>query len=526
MPEQDMQVTLRHSLKQEGLYCLMTHSIQELIAPLTNLLHRDSFLIVQDTVRTFKKSFHHSEAGQVHLLLERNAETTYFFDDAKSAEKIRLKGLLKDIKRLPLGRKQQICVILDEHCFARSSEAELLRELSAWKRFCSENEHSVLFMIHGQYETLWPSLKGCNAVLMGLAAHNQNNDNTFSVDVDFWHLPDNLIADQEWLFHSDPHSFVVHDAEKVGKHNIEVLKSTTDSDTIFTLSDIYRDLYPRQHVVADKTSNLELVASLQENINAATVILRCRNTSEIDELAILVYQLRCRAGEKLKIVVRETDRCLRSADEVYLLNAGCNLIIPYNVKGARVRNMVSALQGMLFKRSLPPTLSKLSEMRPYSRFHGYCEPQDFVRYVQRAFGNTRYGEMTHLLIQLKPLEGISLEQTLGLCRLRREGDLLTIANDMVYLFLYACGIDDVDTALHNSLELPVNDIFSGRQVYHQPNTINSELKLIGKSEVAIDTERARDLLDARDPKGEVNTQKVERGYRFAKRRTYTGENLH
>ena len=134
--------------------------------------------------------------------------------------------------------------------------------------------------------------------------------------------------------------------------------------------------------------------------------------------------------------------------------------------------------------------------------------------------------MTHLLIQLKPLEGISLEQTLGLCRLRREGDLLTIANDMVYLFLYACGIDDVDTALHNSLELPVNDIFSGRQVYHQPNTINSELKLIGKSEVAIDTEWARDLLDARDPKGEVNTQKVERGYRFAKRRTYTGENLH
>ena len=165
-------------------------------------------------------------------------------------------------------------------------------------------------------------------------------------------------------------------------------------------------------------------------------------------------------------------------------------------------------------------------MRPYSLFHGYCDPQDFVGYVQRAFGNARYGELTHLLIQLKPLEGISMEQTLGLCRLRREGDLLTIANGMVYLFLYACSVDDVDTALHNSLDLPVNDIFSGRQVYHQPNTINSELKAIGKAEVTIDTGRARDLLENRDPRGEVSEQKVERGYRFAKRRTFTGENLH
>ena len=519
MPEPDM-------LQQVGLYCLMSHSLQELAAPLSNLLQRDSYLLVQDTPRAFKRSFQSNEAVHIERLLARNIARSYFFDDSKAASTVRLPGLLKDVKRLHLGRGQQICVILEEPAFFRSGEAELRQDLSTWKRFCEEFGHRVLFLIHGPYDSLRPLLNKCNALLMGLASHNQNHDDSYSLNVDFWHLPHNVLAHQEWLLHCDPDQFLVTSAQKVGKHNIGTLKNAVDSEKLFTLTELSEGLYPLQHIIAAASSNLELIASLDKNITAATVMLACHSAREIDELATLIYQLRCQAGDRLKLIVRETHRCLRSADEIFLLSAGCNLIIPHNVTGARLRNMISATQGMVFKRKLPPTLSKMNEIRPHSRLHGYCEPHSFVRYAQRALGSTRQGELSHLLIQLKPLTGISLEQTLGLCQLRRDGDLLTIANEMVYLFLYACSIDDLDAALRDSMELPVNDIFSVCLAFHQSAAIIDQLKSIDEAETIIATERARELLEQHEHRAAMNPESASRSYRIAKRHLFPTEKIH
>ncbi|SUH34215.1 protease [Salmonella enterica subsp. enterica] len=51
-----------------------------------------------------------------------------------------------------------------------------------------------------------------------------------------------------------------------------------------------------------------------------------------------------------------------------------------------------------------------------------------------------------VLVALRPVPGIRVEQALTLCRPNRTGDIMTIGGNRLVLFLSFCRVNDLDTA--------------------------------------------------------------------------------
>jgi hypothetical protein len=55
------------------------------------------------------------------------------------------------------------------------------------------------------------------------------------------------------------------------------------------------------------------------------------------------------------------------------------------------------------------------------------------------------------------------------------GDIMTIGNNRLVLFLSFCRVNDLDTALNHIFPLPTGDIFSNRMVWFEDKQITAEI---------------------------------------------------
>lgn len=81
-----------------------------------------------------------------------------------------------------------------------------------------------------------------------------------------------------------------------------------------------------------------------------------------------------------------------------------------------------------------------------------------------------------VMVALRPAPGLRAEQAMTLCHLRRFGDVMTVVQGRLVLFLSTCRINDLDTAMKFIFRLPVDEAFSNRVVWHQDVDILSEIK--------------------------------------------------
>ncbi len=82
------------------------------------------------------------------------------------------------------------------------------------------------------------------------------------------------------------------------------------------------------------------------------------------------------------------------------------------------------------------------------------------------------------MVGLRPAPGLRVEQALTLCKPNRMGDIMTIGNNRLVLFLSFCRINDLDTALNHIFPLPTGDIFSNRMVWFEDKQILSEIVIM------------------------------------------------
>ncbi|WP_027873717.1 cellulose biosynthesis protein BcsE [Spongiibacter marinus] len=514
MSIQAIKDSFEDTLKQDGLFCLLGHSFTDFIASLSLLSSSHQSFVFQERQKSVFEKLDEPDQQTLSALCHSRALGCFFNHSSKN---LNLKRILRDTERLSLPRRSGLCVILSENSFDHSSPTKLQQDLGAWRRFCRRGQYRIMFLVYGPCETLRPLLNRHSKTLSGIAIQTRISKSRYSLLIDHWLSPKGMLAQQEFLLTLDNHRAIKH-FEHVSQAPPSSAIQNSDVDTIYTVQHLKEELYQSANVIAEQTDNTALFESLDDAV-AATVIFDCQQAEDIETLALMIYQLRASAGDDLKILVRESSRCLRAADEAYLLRAGCSLIIPHGVDTTAVHSLVSAIQGHVFKRSLPPSLSKLIETRPYSSEYGYTEPATFSRYARRAFDNNLFSELQHLIVELMPLPGISIEQILGLCRLRREGDLLTVVNGKVYFFLYACSLRDAETALRNSLDLPVNDLFASRLLHCDADDIDELLDKLLLASPFINAQRARKLLDRQPQRRPLApSSKWDRALTFAKRR--------
>ena len=214
---------------------------------------------------------------------------------------------------------------------------------------------------------------------------------------------------------------------------------------------------------------------------AATLIFALYQSDEIDELAHQIHSLRRNRGDGLKIVVREMSASLRYSDERLLLACGANLIVPHVAPLSSFLTMLEGIQGQRLSRHVPADIDALlTGLRPLP-LKGYMPLEDFSKAVISLMENTLLPEDGKgVMVALRPAPGLSARQAITLCHLRRFGDVMTVAQNRLFLFLSTCRINDLETALKFIFRLPVSEAFSNRVVWHQDVDITAKIRLLAQ----------------------------------------------
>ncbi|XTZ38591.1 cellulose biosynthesis c-di-GMP-binding protein BcsE [Salmonella enterica] len=209
---------------------------------------------------------------------------------------------------------------------------------------------------------------------------------------------------------------------------------------------------------------------------AATLIFTLEQNNQIEGIARQVHTLRRQRGSSLKIVVRETQASLRATDERLLLGCGANIVVPWNASLSRCLTLIETIQGQQFNRLVPEDIATLLSMTQPLKLRGYQPWEKFCDAVSNMINNQLLpADGKGVLVALRPVPGIRVEQALTLCRPNRMGDIVTMGDNRLVLFLSFCRVNDLDIALNHIFPLPMSDIFSNRTVWFEDKQIAAEL---------------------------------------------------
>jgi cellulose biosynthesis protein BcsE len=222
--------------------------------------------------------------------------------------------------------------------------------------------------------------------------------------------------------------------------------------------------------------DLGLLQSLGEGAVAATFVLAFTPDTDFDQLARCLYTLRKRGGHRVKILVREVGSRLRYNQETLAVRLGANLVVPAELSTPRFLSLGTMVQGQVFPHGLPSSYEQaLKEAMPEQE-RGYLPPAEFTRAVRTALAHSRVLGVQVALLRLPLAYGLLPLDALRYCKVKRAGDLCTADAASVYVFLYACRENDVDTTLERLFTLPIGELFTSDDRLLAPRAIEDVLR--------------------------------------------------
>ena len=356
-----------------------------------------------------------------------------------------------------------------ENTWKNLSSAQLKTWLNKNQRWTSGHQCTLLILNCGPDADIQQGiLFNQHQSLSGLARLHYQGDNHL-LDIAFWRNESGVSAhqqievmnmDERWsVAENAPHEIQPRSDEN------QVLCTAMSLEGAPLLSEYWS-------VFASNTELFNAARSAQ----AATLLFSVEKINQIEPLAREIHALRRQRGNALKIVVREIVACLRSPDERLLLGCGANLIIPWNAPLSRGLTLIESVQRQLFQRHVPEDPAPLLEMTRPLKLRGFQKWDVFCEGVASVLDHPLLAPDTRgVMVALRPVPGLRAEQALTLCRPNRTGDIVTLGNNTLVLFLVFCRINDLEIALNHIFPLPIGDIFTHRKVWYEDRQIRSEL---------------------------------------------------
>ncbi|MCL9641507.1 cellulose biosynthesis protein BcsE [Rahnella bonaserana] len=210
---------------------------------------------------------------------------------------------------------------------------------------------------------------------------------------------------------------------------------------------------------------------------SATVIFALAGNDEVEVLARQIHLLRIQRGNGLKIVVREMNSSLRYVDQRLLQACGANLVVPHAARLSNFLTLLDDLQNLTFTRHVPQDIEVLLDSRLPTHHKGYLPLPVFCDVMRDIWDHAALAtESRGILISLRPAAGISPQQAMSLCSLRRDGDILTVTDRHLYLFLSNCQVSDVKNVLAFLFNLPVKEVFSSQTFWSHELDIQTQVR--------------------------------------------------
>lgn len=289
----------------------------------------------------------------------------------------------------------------------------------------------------------------------------------------WWRYQGGELQDKTFALTTDSHGFTLHR---------EAAPVINDALLFLASRHAVADILPRgsQWTLFEDNHQLARAAG---HLSAATVVFSVEHNSQVVELASHVHALRCQRGSALKMAIRETRTALRYSDERLLLACGVNAVIPFNTPDNRFLAVLDDLQGQMFNRFVPAQIDVLLKSIQPLKEKGLLPTAAFCRAVHGLLHSSALPvDGKGLLVALQPVSGMSLAEVLPQCQPRRFGDLLTTADDLIYLFLSSCRFSDLSIALKFIFRRPHAELVALQSVWYGDAQIADELRQLETAE--------------------------------------------
>ncbi|KGT89005.1 cellulose biosynthesis protein BcsE [Enterobacter cancerogenus] len=389
------------------------------------------------------------------------------------ANKTGLQHLENDFARVLNSRSGLVLFYSNAAQWSKLSEDELTLWVKRMRRLLIKKQITLLLITSGaSIIHLRNHLQRYFRQLDGVA-HLEFQQDSWQYRINWWYSADKLLADRAIRLSCNDNQFIaINDVEQTTP------LSLNDENQFLAQEGVLEGAPPLSSQWQLFSDN-ESVFSRAQQANAATVIFSLAHNQDINALAKMVHSLRRSRGNALKIVVREISTSLRYSDERLLLACGVNAIVPGAQTLSRFLTTLEGIQGQQFTRHVPANLPALMQALQPLQQKGYLQLEPFCSAVQQLMSNTLLPENDKgLMVALRPVPQLKPEQILTLCKPRRFGDLVTLINDRIYLFLSSCRFNDLDIALKSIFSLPHDELFSNRVVWFEDNQILSEVHKI------------------------------------------------
>ncbi|MDW5377124.1 cellulose biosynthesis protein BcsE [Halomonas sp. HP20-15] len=387
------------------------------------------------------------------------------------APRAALEALPDELDRARRWRRRQdprlVLIKLPATALETLPETALAAWLRRWQHWCRKREACLVLLVHGSRSlSLRGRLQPHNDVLDGLA-HLQPVGETGRYLVMHWRsdlracgshdMSLSKLGDGWQLLHA-----VEQEAAGGGdEHRYYVQRAALEEATL-----------PGEHWrVFDDPNEVVVQAA---DAQAATIILALEHADRIEAVAGMMHGLRLQCGDAIKLVVREMMPCLRYRDERLMALSGVNLVVGNSVSFARFLSRVEGIQGQRFMRGIDPDFAAVTaSLRPLPS-SGVVSPAAFIEQIADWLAGDSAEAVSSLLVVLRPAGGLSASQALAQCRLTRQGDMATLIESRLYLFLFGCRLTDLDIALTRLFGVADSALFSSRQVFDRRETIALE----------------------------------------------------
>ncbi len=360
-------------------------------------------------------------------------------------------------------------LLTNDSVWEKTSTANLVSWLNKIKQWVTDYHCTLLILNAGNnIDARQASLFNQHQSLSGLAGLRDTGDG-HRFDITFWRNEQGVSAGQQLaVSHTDGRWLMS------AQETVAVQPRSDENQVLCTAAALEgTPLLSQYWSVFD--SNEALFHAARE-AQAATLLFSAEQISQIEPLARHIHALRRQRGSALKIVVREMSACLRTPDERLLLGCGANLVIPWNAPLSRALTLIESVQKQIFQRHVPDDPRPLLDMSRPLKLRGFQKWQTFCDAVTGVMDHPLMTpDARGVLVALRPAPGLRPEQALTLCRPGRIGDIVTLNNRALVLFLTFCRINDLEIALGHIFPLPISDLFTHRKVWHEDRQIRAEL---------------------------------------------------
>lgn len=354
--------------------------------------------------------------------------------------------------------------------------SEIDHELEDFIHFLQKEHITVLLAVYGNHPAeLRKLLQAVQLDFMGFSEINFR-DGMWTYHINFWRTPNGNYNNYNVPLILKDHRF------EVGKLDLSDLQvSVIDRGLVFTSSKELKQ-------ASGDVENFFLLPSNEAlfqkalSLLAATVVFTFSKDMDAVELGMNIFRLRKERGFDLKIFVIISSEGVRQETEAFLFACGAVVLQKQSSLQHAIQVITSTFE-IRFTRTIAATFEEIHKKFVGIQQKGIVEPQKFIELLEPVFQDVDAEYVGKgALVEMRPRDGISVEDLMQCFHPKRRGDIGTIAGDRLWIFFSGCTPTGLEISFNHSFSFSVDQLANSYRAYFSAEDILSELR--GKMDAA------------------------------------------